>query len=279
MRKGLQALIAAVLACAMLLAHAADDDIVRAADAIRAHAGGHRLVLLGEFHGTREIPRLVGELVAGYAAEGPVELALEIPRTEQASLDRALNARTSAAARSLLLARDWWNAHDDRHDGRRSHDMLDLVERLRILRERGRDVAVLAYDVPADAHRDDAERRDRAMAARLRAEYLARPRTRLLVLAGNVHAMLERPADVPPQMQRPMGSDLRDLDPVSVRISARSGESWACFALRQCRALAAEGVHAPSGPMSGEYTYGVVLERFHVGRLIGASTPTAAASR
>jgi hypothetical protein len=272
MGKGLKGLMVALIGGVAMLAGAAGDDTHRAADAIVAHAANHRLVLLGEFHGTREIPLLVGDLVAHYAAAGPVQLALEIPRTEQAALDDAIHAATPDAARRLLLARDWWHARDDRHDGRRSLDMLDLVERVRRLRAVGRAVTLLAYDVPVDLSRDDADRRDREMAARIRADYLAHPATRVLVLSGNVHAMLARPADAPPQMPVPMGVHLRDLDPVSVRITARSGQSWACFAPRDCGPVDADGTRAEAGPTSGEYTDVVVLERFHVARLIGAPT-------
>jgi hypothetical protein len=109
------------------------------------------------------------------------------------------------------------------------------------------------------------------MAERVCDDFLERRATRLLVLGGNVHAMLERPADAPAQMQAPMGRYLRDLDPVSVRITARSGDFWACPAPRRCGPLATDGARAKSGPMSGEYTYQVVLPRFHVGRLIGAA--------
>lgn len=68
----------AVLAVYLLLsmpAHAADrwldEGIAAASELIRSQAGEHRLLLLGEKHGTREIPVLVETLVAAYADGAP----------------------------------------------------------------------------------------------------------------------------------------------------------------------------------------------------------------
>lgn len=94
-----------------LVAHAklptgAPDDagIEAATQAIVGHAGTRRLILLGESHGTREIPDLVHALAAAYAPKGPVLLGLEIPHGEQLALDAYLRsdggARHCAGARS-----------------------------------------------------------------------------------------------------------------------------------------------------------------------------------
>ena len=55
----------------------------------------------------------------------------------------------------------------------------------------------------------------------------ALPRGRMLVLTGNVHAMLFKPGYCR-QCQTPMTSYLRDLEPYSVDIVARAGASWGC---------------------------------------------------
>ena len=57
-----------------------DPAIVAAAAQIAAHAGKHRLIVLGELHGTRQIPALTAALVAHHVAQGPVTLALEVPK-------------------------------------------------------------------------------------------------------------------------------------------------------------------------------------------------------
>lgn len=265
----------AVLAVCLLLlmpAHSADrsidDGITAASELIRSQAGEHRLLLLGEKHGTREIPVLVRTLVSNYADGAPVVLGLEVPHGEHGALKSYMDSDGGVAARSRLQSTSFWSRADDQHDGRRSHDMLDLVEALRMMRRSGHDVAVLPYDLAPDDARDH-HARDEAMADTLRAAFASMPVGRLIVLTGNVHAMLEKPRDAPPQMQRPMGSYLRDLDPFSVDIVARQGEFWAC--IERCGPVKeSAGAHHSQGDGSGIWDFRIVLPRFSVARLIGA---------
>ncbi|PAM44112.1 calcium-binding protein, partial [Acinetobacter baumannii] len=65
----------------------------------RQHAGDHRVLVLGEFHGTRETPLLVRRLVDDYSRNGPVVLALELPRGENTTLRDYLDSDGGAVAR------------------------------------------------------------------------------------------------------------------------------------------------------------------------------------
>ena len=253
----------------------AGDNLAGTTERIRSGAGTQRLILLGETHGTRETPGLIAALVAVYAAEGPVLLGLEMPRSEHVALSRYLASHGSDAARAAVRATPFWTVGDDQHDGRRSEDMLDLIETLRALRGSGRDVAVLPYDVERSFVQTSRDARDLAMASRVRDAYAALPRGRLLVLGGNVHAMLRKPTPAPAQMQVPMGEQLLDLMPYSVRIDANAGHSWAC--MTPCGPLPVtpntlqDG--APSGMFAQSYHLQVVLPRFTVARLLGAAPP------
>jgi len=222
---------ALMLALGMAVTAHADDTAAQ----IRQHAGDHRLLVLGEFHGTRETPLLVRQLVDDYSRTGPVVLALELPRGETPTLREYLASDGGAAARQHLHGRAFWTVRDDQHDGRRSRDMLAMIESLRVLKSQGRVIDVVGYDV--DNSDGGNQTRDDGMAAELRRLYGRLPAgARMLVLTGNVHAMLQRPADAPPEMQtRPMASLLRDLGIYSVRLEAQRGHSWAC--LDRCKAL------------------------------------------
>lgn len=265
----LAALVAGIAQATAPAARTSDLGIDEAVRAVQAHAAGRRLVLLGESHGTRETPDFVHALVSAESASGPVVLALEIPYHEQRSLDAYLRSSGDAAARGLLRRRAFWQRSDVHHDGRRSEDMLDLVEDIRRLRARGRDVALLAYDMSPAAPRRDRDARDRFMAHVVRAAHDALPRGCVLVLGGNVHAMLERSAYAPPEMQTPMGAHLRDLEPASVRIGARGGHAWVLRGGRG-QPVPADRIER-NGPLPLPYTYGASLERFSVARLIGAA--------
>lgn len=238
-----------------------------AADELVAASSEHRLVLLGEMHGTREIPMLVGTVVGRMSASEPVLLALEVHASEQESLNAYLDGDGSPRQRELLRRRAFWAVPAERNDGRRSEDMIDLVEDVRRLRAMGRDVAILAFDV-ANGESRGSESRDRAMAMHLRRAWEALPRGRMLVLTGNVHAMRVRPNYAPPQMQMPMGVDLQDLGPLSVEIAARQGAFWACPA-GACGPVQV-GVAGPAGRLSGvePFHYRIVLPRLTPARQV-----------
>ncbi len=213
-------------------APAADDTAAQ----IVAHAGDHRLIVLGEYHGTAETPLLVADLMARYSRDNTaVRLALELPMSENVALARYLRSDGDADARRALRASPFWVVKDDQHDGRRSRDMLALIEAVRTLRAQGRDVGVAGYDEETGTA-TSSDQRDAAMAAHLRQQFNALPASaRMLVLTGNVHAMRTRPADAPPEMQqRTMASYLLDLPLYSVRLEALRGHFWGCA--QPCRA-------------------------------------------
>ena len=83
-----------------------------AAKTLVASAGVSRLILLGEMHGTREIPRLVAHVVSHYAAEGPVLLGLEIPDFERRFARAAEQAVKHKKPRECLaeFAPRFWGA-------------------------------------------------------------------------------------------------------------------------------------------------------------------------
>lgn len=72
-------------------------------------------------------------------------------------------------------------------------------------------------------------------------------------------------------MPTPTGAFLRDLAPASVRIGAETGHSWACRRPAPCGPVPADDMPRVTGPQPMPYTFGVMLERFTVARLIGAS--------
>ncbi len=258
---------ALLLALGMALNAHADDTAVQ----IRQHAGEHRLLVLGEFHGTRETPLLVRQLVDDYSRNGPVVLALELPRGETPTLRDYLASDGGEQARQQLRRRAFWSVRDDQHDGRRSRDMLAMIESLRVLKSQGRVIEVVGYDVNASKGGNQA--RDDRMATELRRLYRRLPAdARMLVLTGNVHAMLQRPGGAPPEMQmHPMASQLRDLDIYSVRLGAQRGQAWGCAGRCVARSLPEQVATAPRVDADAKRPYDlwVWMPELSVGTLVG----------
>lgn len=91
---------------------------------------GLRYLVIGEMHGTEEMPAFFGDLVAEAAARKPVTVVLEYPQSRQRDLDRYLASPGGEADRKTLLAADYWVRG---RDGRSSRAMLLLIEKLRSL--------------------------------------------------------------------------------------------------------------------------------------------------
>jgi hypothetical protein len=235
---------------------------------VRDAAHGRRLMLLGEKHATAEIPLLVASLVEEISVDQPVVLAIEIPRDGQAVVDDYLASDGDSAARAALRRWDGWQVPNDQHDGRRSEDLFDLLERMRAIAATDRDVSVLLFDTIPGSTRSHHER-DRAMADYLREQFDRHSTARFVVLTGNVHAMRRKPSYAPPEMQEPMGAYLSDLNPYAINITARSGEFWGC---REGKCVARkESTYRDSGPApAGDaYDFHLVLPQFTVARVLG----------
>lgn len=186
----------------------------------------HGLLIIGERHGTEQIPRVVGDLIAREAAYGPVTLALERDTTEATALAAYLDTATSAtdAAHALLALPDW---RDNPGDGRSSIAMFQLLQRVRGLRARGRPVQVLLLRKPIAQGLSEGARMDAleaGMAAQLRQQRMRHPRTRVIALLGAFHARRQVAA-----FPHSVTDRLDDLQPRLVWMSGR-GQAWNCQA-------------------------------------------------
>ncbi|WP_313457232.1 calcium-binding protein [Stenotrophomonas sp.] len=262
---------ALLLALASSLSHAALPDVYQdTAEQIRTHAGDHRLLVLGELHGTRETPLLVQALLTDYTGnDTPVQLALELPTQENTALATYMASTGDAAAKQALRTSAYWNVKDHLHDGRRSQDMLDLIEAARALRAQGRDVSVVGFDANPRGEEGPGSR-DADMAKSLRTGFRSLPENgRMIVLTGNIHGSRESYGltNYPPATAL-----LTDLPLYNVRIEAQRGEFWACMGYRKCgtRNLIIRDAASPraySNP-DRDYDLWVFLPRFTVARLL-----------
>ena len=145
MRQWMCAAVVAWLAAFPVLAQAP------AADEIVAAAGTHRLIVLGEKHGTVEIPALVADLAARYADEGPLLLALEVRRSEHVALSNYL--RAGDARVGTLRRRAAWSMPPERNDGRRSEAMLAVMKNALDGMQGAINQGVAGMDADLDFHR------------------------------------------------------------------------------------------------------------------------------
>ncbi len=100
-----------------------------------------RLIVLGETHGIREVPVLVGELACHLSEHGRVLVGLEIPRWLNGDIGAFVDGRIGP---DLLLADEYWQR--EIQDGRQSRGMLGLLRRLGEVAAMGREVEIRGFD-------------------------------------------------------------------------------------------------------------------------------------
>lgn len=136
------------------------------------------VLVLGEFHGTRQSQQAVDDVVCqGLVLGHDVRVVLEIPKEETARVDSFL----AGGRREELLAGDFWRR--DYQDGRSSQAMFGLIERVRAMRGAGLPVSVVLMDSVAPGADRDAYMAEQVVAAHERS-----PQALLVVLVGNIHA-------------------------------------------------------------------------------------------
>ena len=165
-----------------------------------------RTLILGEMHGTRELPEAAGAIACDASRRGPVVLGLELPV-------EALSQPGQSAY--------WREAFPD---GRSSEAMAALVERVATWRREGRPLEVLAFDGNETA----TESRDTVMAATIARRRAERPDATFVLLMGNLHARKQVGSPwKPDDGHRWLATQLR-FPVTALNVAAPAGTMWVC---------------------------------------------------
>jgi len=229
---------------------------------------GAQTILIGEMHGTNEMPAFTSNLACHLLTQKQaVTVALELPHSWTAAMQQTSDLR-------MALKQAGWNSYWQ--DGRTSAAMLQLIETVTALRATGADISLLAFDVdepPADG------KRDHAMAARLQQAIQQQPERVYVVLTGNLHARNKH--DSHPFAKEPMALLLAHALPIRRQLSLlghyNNGTAWACFADAGCGAQPLTGktqstLHGIAGWRDPELTAIGYDAAFYLGT-ISASAP------
>ena len=202
------------------------------------------VLFLGEIHGTNESPAFVSRAVR-LAASGDhsVTVALEIPKSETARIERYLHSKGQPADRAALLLGPFWT--DPYQDGRRSKAMLTLIDDLRAMKN----VHVVLIDEPdaVSAQRD----RDVIMADNLQTAVELAPHDVFIVLTGNNHSRLAGTS-----MANLFVRGMPSVKVTSLDVGFTNGTAWTCTSgdPKDCGPHALRG----SGDDRGVYDVGTI---------------------
>jgi hypothetical protein len=232
---------------------------------------GTRYVMVGETHGTNEVPALFADLVCAASEKRKVVVALEHPPEEKPAIDAFLKSDGGAAARAAFLKTGIWTNF---RDGRNSLAMLSLYEQLRKWKQAGRIEAVVpfsAYDLSVPFSNAN-EGANRGMAQALENTAKAHPNALVLGFGGSVHMSV---ADVMGTKVKSAAGRLPRREVTTVFIDGDTGSAWNCIGttcgvheMMAFRAPSPRGVTKPSAyPLPG---FDFVAS---VGRPMSASSP------
>ncbi|NTX37743.1 hypothetical protein HUA74_11050 [Myxococcus sp. CA051A] len=182
------------------------------------------VLLLGEVHGTREVPRFVAQAACQAVVAGiPVTVGLELPLENQGRVDAFLESAGEEADWLKLMEAPFWRSPYP--DGRGSEAMANMLEHLRQLRSQGLDVDVFVFDHP----KANGQQREDAMAGTVAFQVESSPQRFHMVLSGNIHSRTKQglPWD---QKHRPMGYLLEQRleHVVALDMAYASGSAWIC---------------------------------------------------
>ncbi|QSQ18352.1 hypothetical protein [Myxococcus landrumensis] len=182
------------------------------------------VLLLGELHGTEEVPRFVAQGACQATVAGiPVTVGLELPLENQTRVDAFLESQGTEHDWLKLMESPFWRSPYP--DGRGSEAMANLLEQLRLLRSQGLDVEVFVFDHP----KANGQAREDAMAATVVHQVESSPTRFHMVLSGNIHSRTKKglPWD---EQRKPMGylvsAKLDDV--VALDMAYDSGTAWIC---------------------------------------------------
>lgn len=178
-------------------------------------------IIVGEEHGTTEIPAVFADLVcAAKKTNRPIIVALEQAPYTQKDIDAYMASSGDLAARQRFLRSEMWNSPIK--DGRTSEAYFLLVERLRQLHMMGAVQRVVAFA----ATTSDVQAREKEMASNL----ASIPATRdelVLVFTGNIHAATSdvKWGDI---TFKPAAGWLPPKQTLTLNVRTNGGASWNC---------------------------------------------------
>lgn len=183
-----------------------------------------RYVVVGEMHGTSEAPAAFADMVCAARGQGPVTVALEFSEGMQPTRDAFMAAASDEAARAVLAA--YPHGPFVHHDGRGSVAMLDLLLRLRAMKQETPSLTLVAF-VPDDPYVEGFSQAyyDLDMGHRLAAAARKAPGSRVLVLVGNIHAQRKT---IERLKLTPAVAHLPASEVVSLYVVQQGGTAWNC---------------------------------------------------
>ncbi|WP_156457730.1 DUF6624 domain-containing protein [Altererythrobacter sp. Root672] len=181
-----------------------------------------RWIVIGEIHGTNEIPAAFVDAVCLTSITRPLVVALEQSSSDQVAIDEFIRSDGSAEATQRFRSAAMWNMPIK--DGRSSEAYFRLFRTLRQMSSEGRIISVVAFQPSAFSERPTPAKYEEAMAELLKGA--AAGDATVIALVGNLHAMLDETPWEPKYLA--MAAHLPREATVTLNTVSDGGETWTC---------------------------------------------------
>ncbi|WP_394781792.1 hypothetical protein [Undibacterium sp.] len=194
-----------------------------------------RVIIVGETHGTKEIPEFVSGLACSLANEDrPLLVGLEMPIDEQKSISEYLKSTGTPEDKHRLTSGKFW--HPYMPDGRSGEAMLKLIDDIRLLHAAKKEVFLFAMDMddnqmPLPLSKNESNwpgLRNAFMALNIETRLGQYPNYTALILVGNYHAEkgIGTPEDKDGHSMAEILSHKFAIQ--NIDFSTTGGEAWTC---------------------------------------------------
>lgn len=183
-----------------------------------------QLILLGEFHGTNEMPAYAGKIIEALAQNQKILVGIEYPVDIQKQIDVFMQTGDASQLKETIFFQE-----PDFHSGRGSQAMLKFLDSLR----KFSNVNVFCFDIPLNYK---GKTRDTDMALNIMAKLESEKYPKAVLYSGNIHSRLSVGTPWNPTAQN-MGAEilrlsngrynLNNVDNLIFR--ANEGSSWSCM--------------------------------------------------
>lgn len=204
-------------------------------------------LVVGEIHGSAEMPAAFGDLVCLAAARSrrPIVVGIELPPDEQTRLNAYMASDGGTDARDALFTGPFW--HPRFSDGRSSQAWFGLIERMRQLKQQGRiaDLVAVRREIrPEPGKPIDQAAYEAQLAEGMRATVNGNALS--LIYVGNIHAASRALPGLP---YAPAAAQLPADETLSINLEANGGSFWNCRSDEQKTLhCGAQSVGAPGEP-------------------------------
>lgn len=240
-----------------------------------------KLILFGELHGTKEAPEFFLNAVCNSLQYAPkTYVILEKYKDEQSYISDYLNTQ-NAPVSSLVNNQPSWSRKVQ--DGRRSDAIAALFVQLKLLKQQGANIEVIAVAPSSKQHKKGIPKAQ-AMAQNVRDVITAAKDKKALFLGlfGRTHIRVEKISHNENTPKKPqMGYLLRDLNLLSLEIKHLDGTAWVCYPGKntpfECGSKARDANTQKWPQASSIMMYDALINGYHGGFFVGAisSSPPA----